>query len=79
MINLIVGGEQVIGYDRFMKVMVPFYFCEYDVQKSSIGESSEEYFVHVVQSAASFVQVRPSAAVLKEIFRKADVNRKGFL
>jgi hypothetical protein len=36
-INLIVGGEQVIGYERFMKVMVPFYFCEYDVQKSAIG------------------------------------------
>jgi hypothetical protein len=33
----------------------------------------------VVQSAASFLHVRPSSLVLKEIFRKADVNRKGFL
>jgi hypothetical protein len=33
----------------------------------------------VIQSASSFVQVRPSAAVLKEIFRRADVQRKGFL
>ena len=62
-----------------MKVMVPFYFCEYDVQKSDLGESSEEYFVHVVQSAASFLPVRPSSVVLKEIFRKADVHKKGFL
>jgi hypothetical protein len=33
----------------------------------------------VVQNAAVFVQVRPSVAVLKEIFRRADVHRKGFL
>ncbi len=69
----------MISYEKFMKVMVPFYFCEYDVQKAGIGECSEEYFVHVIQNAAAFVQVRPSAAVLKEIFRRADVQRKGFL
>lgn len=77
--NLITSGEEVISYERFMKVTVPFYFCEYDVHKSDIGHASEEYFIHVVQSAASFVPVRPSSLLLKEIFRKADAEGKGFL
>ncbi len=62
-----------------MKVIVPFYFCEYDVQRSDINQCSEEYFIHVVQNASSFVPVRPSSLVLREIFRKSDVQRKGFL
>jgi len=62
-----------------MKVIVPFYFCEYDVQRSDINQASEEYFIHVIQNAATFLPVRPSSLVLKEIFRKADVHGKGFL
>ncbi len=62
-----------------MKVMVPFYFCEYDMQRSGINQVSEEGFVECVRNACSFIMVKPSTLVLKEIFRKADNSRKGYL
>lgn len=69
----------MIGYERFMKVMVPFYFCEYDIQRSNINQVSEDDFVEVVRNACYFIFVKPSSLVLREIFRKADAQQKGYL
>ena len=62
-----------------MKVMVPFYFCEYDIQKSNINRTSQDDFVRAVKNACLFVRVKPSELILREIFSKADISRKGFL
>ena len=62
-----------------MKVMVPFYFCEYDVHKNGINRTLEDDFVETVRKACSFVRVRPSESVLREIFSNADVQHKNYL
>jgi hypothetical protein len=63
--DLILSGEEVIGYERFMKVMIPFYFCEYDIQRSNINQVSEDDFVEVVRNACYFIFVKPSSLVLR--------------
>ena len=62
-----------------MKVMVPFYFCEYDIQKNNINQVDEDGFVNYVRKACIFVRVKPSEIILREVFRRADAKRKGIL
>jgi hypothetical protein len=62
-----------------MKVLIPFFFCEYDVQKNNINSMDENSFVANVRRASSFVRVRPSEMILREIFKRADLKRAGQL
>lgn len=48
-----------------MKVIVPFYFCEYDIHRSNVGQVSEDDFVETVKNACQFVAVKPSTLILQ--------------
>ena len=76
---LIIGSETQLDYERFMKVFVPFFYCEYDAQKNNIISVDENGFVANVRRASSFIRVRPSELILREIFKRADLKRKGQL
>ena len=62
-----------------MKVVVPFYYCQYDLHKNSLDRVDQDSFVNCVRRASLFVRVKPSELILREVFKRADIKRKGYL
>jgi hypothetical protein len=55
-----------LTYEKFMKMMIPFYYCEYDINRQTLGDKiSETQFIDNVRNTSYFVNVQPSPILLR--------------